>query len=169
MQDWTFASIPDQRPDVEQAKRSYQAWTEQVKNAKDYAEVRGILLEIDRETMPFDEQCTVAFIRNTLNTADEFYEKELEYLNDALPELEQYSVACYEALFDSPFRKELEQEFGRQLFAQIELQKKSFCEKNIPLAQRENELVMEYQKLMASCSIEFDGETCNLSRHPEAF
>ena len=162
MENWTFASIPYQRPDVEQAKRSYQAWTEQVKNAKDYAEVRGILLEIDRATMPFDEQCTVAFIRNTLNTADDFYEKELEYLNDALPELEQYSVACYEALFDSPFRKELEQEFGRQLFAQIELQKKSFCEKNIPLAQRENKLVMEYQKLMASCSIEFDGETCNL-------
>ena len=162
MENWTFASIPYQRPDVEQAKRSYQAWTEQVKNAKDYAEVRGILLEIDRATMPFDEQCTVAYIRNTLNTADEFYEKELEYLNDALPELEQYSVACYEALFDSPFRKELEQEFGRQLFAQIELQKKSFCEKNIPLAQRENKLVMEYQKLMASCSIEFDGETCNL-------
>ena len=121
MENWTFASIPYQRPDVEQTKRSYQAWTEQVKNAKDYAEVRGILLEIDRATMPFDEQCTVAYIRNTLNTADEFYEKELEYLNDALPELEQYSVACYEALFDSPFRKELEQEFGRQLFAQIEL------------------------------------------------
>ena len=72
MENWTFClhSLSASRRGAGQA--GYQAWTEQVKNAKDYAEVRGILLEIDRATMPFDEQCTVAYIRNTLNTADEF-------------------------------------------------------------------------------------------------
>ncbi|MBR0085366.1 MAG: M3 family oligoendopeptidase, partial [Lachnospiraceae bacterium] len=52
--------------------------------------------------------------------------------------------------------------FGKQYFVNLDLQKKSFCEANIPLMQRESLLTDEYQKIMAGCEIEFKGEKLNL-------
>ena len=58
--------------------------------------------------------------------------------------------------------KEFEKEFGKQLFVQIELGKKSFCEANIPLHKKESKLTTEYQKIMATAKIPFDGKELNL-------
>ena len=43
-----------------------------------------------------------------------------------------------------------------------DLQKKQFCEANVPLRQQESRLTNEYQKLMAAAEIPFDGKTLNL-------
>ena len=107
-------------------------------------------------------QFTLVYVRHTLDTTDEFYEKEQEYLDNQLPELSPYQVALSSAIADSPFRPEIEAKYGKQYFTQIDLQRRSFCEKNIPLMQRESRLTMEYQKIMATCKIEFDGKTLNL-------
>ncbi len=42
------------------------------------------------------------------------------------------------------------------------MQKKLFCEANIPLRQQESRLTNEYQKIMATAEIAFDGKTLNL-------
>ena len=86
----------------------------------------------------------------------------MEYLDEAGPLLEQADVAFNEAVAGSRFRPELEKEFGKQLFVGIDLQKKLFCEENIPLRQRESRLTNEYQKIMATAEIPFDGKTLNL-------
>ena len=44
----------------------------------------------------------------------------------------------------------------------MDLQKKLFCEANIPLRQQESRLTNEYQKIMATAEIPFDGKTLNL-------
>ena len=40
--------------------------------------------------------------------------------------------------------------------------KKTFCEENIPLMQQESRLCREYEKMMATAAIPFDGKTLNL-------
>ena len=71
-------------------------------------------------------------------------------------------VALSEAIASSPFRPDIEQEFGKQYFVSMDLQKKLFCEANIPLRQQESRLTNEYQKIMATAEIPFDGKTLNL-------
>ena len=105
---------------------------------------------------------SVAHIRHTLDTRDEFYETEIAYLQDTLPTLGAAEVALSEAIAASPFRSDIEQEFGKQYFVSIDLQKKLFCEANIPLRQQESRLTNEYQKIMATAEIPFDGKTLNL-------
>ena len=162
MEDFKFSTLEYRRPDFDQLKKQLAEWKAAVENAGSYEELRAIFLQRDRAHRELNTQCTLAYVRNTLDTRDEFYEKEVEYLDEAGPLLEQADVAFNEAVAGSRFRPELEKEFGKQLFVGIDLQKKLFCEENIPLRQRESRLTNEYQKIMATAEIPFDGKTLNL-------
>ena len=162
MEDFKFSTLEYRRPDFDQLKKQLAEWKAAVENAGSYEELRSIFLQRDRAHRKLNTQCTLAYVRNTLDTRDEFYEKEVEYLDEAGPLLEQADVAFNEAVAGSRFRPELEKEFGKQLFVGIDLQKKLFCEENIPLRQRESRLTNEYQKIMATAEIPFDGKTLNL-------
>lgn len=162
MEDFKFSTLEYRRPDLDQLKKQLAEWKAAVENAGSYEELRAIFLQRDRAHRELNTQCTLAYVCNTLDTRDEFYEKEVEYLDEAGPLLEQADVAFNEAVAGSRFRPELEKEFGKQLFVGIDLQKKLFCEENIPLRQRESRLTNEYQKIMATAEIPFDGKTLNL-------
>ena len=159
---WTFPEIEYKRPNPDEIINTLKKHTECVKNAKSGDEVIETILSLDKELMPVFDMFSIASVRNTLDTTDEFYEKEQEYLNQRAPELAPYSIAFSDAVESSPFRADVERRFGPMYFVNSELQKKSFCEENIPLMQREATLTTEYQKIMATCKIEFDGKTLNL-------
>lgn len=162
MENWKFSELDYERPDFDALKAKIEANTRAVIEAESYEELREVFLNSDREAGELEKAFTLVYVRNTLNTTDKFYEDELAVMQEQMPLLQGSMVAYSEALYSSKFRSELEKEFGKQLFASIELQKKSFCEKNIPLMQQEAKLVTEYQKIMATCAIEFDGQTLNL-------
>lgn len=159
---WTFGSLEYVRPDAEKIKNYFIQATEKIANANNADEIFGIIADKDEFFGESETMMQIAYIRNTLDTGDKFYEDEIEYLNNTLPELMPYGVAFSDALMSSPFRKDIEKKFGKQFFVNLELQKKSFTEKNIPLMQRESALTTEYQKIMAGCAVEFDGKTLNL-------
>ena len=162
MTDWKFSELTYTRPDFDEIRARLAEWTQAVKDASSYEEVRRILFESDEATKAFTSQFTIVSVRHTIDTRDEFYEKENEFLDENFPLLMPAMLALSEAISSSPFRPDLEAEFGSQYFARLDLQKKSFCEANIPLMQKEAKLTDEYQKIMAGCAIEFRGETCNL-------
>ena len=111
-----------------------------------------------------DTLITLVSIRNSLNTQDEFYEKEQDFFNEFVPALQEYEHIFSLKILKSNNRKSLEKEFGKLLFKQAELRKKTFDPKIIPLLQKENKLDTEYSKLIASAKIEFEGGVYNLSK-----
>ena len=159
---WRFSELEYERPDFEGLKKQITQLTQKAAAADSAQAVLDVIAEHDELEKHYETQYMIAHIRNTLNTADPFYEGEMEWLGEQAPTLSPLEVAFSEALAESRFREEVERRFGRQLFVQIDLQKRMFCEKNIPLMQRESKLKLEYQKMMASCKIEFDNRTCNL-------
>ncbi len=66
-------------------------------------------------------------------------------------------------MYDSPYRNYLEEKIGTVAFKNIQLNIRSFDKKLIPLKQEENALTTEYDKLIASAEIDWEGETLNLS------
>ncbi|CAM3683402.1 M3 family oligoendopeptidase [Mesobacillus zeae] len=103
-------------------------------------------------------------IRHTVNTNDEFYKAEQDYLDELAPNVEGLVTKYYEELVKSPFRKELEEKWGKQLFALAEAQLKTFTPEIVPLLQKENKLSTEYTKLVASAKIQFEGEERTLAQ-----
>lgn len=162
MDNFTFSTLQYTRPDISALQETLTGLKKRVESATSYAQVRQALLELDRYACEFQTMCVIVNIRHTLDTTDSFYEGENEYLNEVIPTLMPHFIALSRALAGGPFRGELETEFGKQYFVGLELQDKSFCEANIPLMQRESKLTDEYQKIMATAAIAFDGQTLNL-------
>ena len=159
---YRFSTLEYKRPDLEARRAKLAEWKNAAVHAESYAALRALMFEIDRETCELFTQYSIAHIRHTLDTRDEFYETEIAYLQDTLPTLSGAEVELSEAIASSPFRPDIEQEFGKQYFVSMDLQKKLYCEANVPLRQQESRLTNEYQKIMATAEIPFDGKTLNL-------
>ncbi|MCI6443870.1 MAG: M3 family oligoendopeptidase [Clostridia bacterium] len=160
--DFKFKDIQYTRPDCEAFQKLAEDNAEKIKNAVSYSEAKRIFLEFDKAESEFFDMGNIAYIRHTIDTSDEFYDKENEFLNEKTPELMPSLLAFSNAVYDSRFKPDFVAEFGEQMFAEIELRRKSFSEKNIPLMQKEARLCNEYEKIIASADILFDGKHLNL-------
>ncbi len=111
-----------------------------------------------------DTMTTLVSIRHSVNTEDEFYDKENEYCDEISPVVFGFISDFYKVLSASRFRNELEKKYGKFLFDIAELSVKTFDEAVIPELQEENRLTSKYDKLIASAKIDFDGQERNLSQ-----
>lgn len=111
-----------------------------------------------------DTMATLAQIRHSINTKDEFYDAENTFFDENLPLLQEVNVKVNKALVTSDFKAQLEEHFGKYLFAKIEVQLKTFKPEIIPLLIQENKLTTKYDKLIASAKIDFNGKIYNLSQ-----
>ena len=105
MENYKFSTLEYKRPDLEARRTQLAQWKAAVQHAEDYAALRALMLEIDRETCELFTQYSIAHIRHTLDTRDEFYEAEIQYLQDTLPTLSGAEVALSEAIAASPFSR----------------------------------------------------------------
>ncbi|MDX1939688.1 MAG: M3 family oligoendopeptidase, partial [Saprospiraceae bacterium] len=105
----------------------------------------------------------ICYIRHTIDTKDQFYEEENNYFDQMMPNYQALVSQFYEKLLQSPFRQELENKWGKQLFVLAELAQKTFDPIVLEDLQEENKLSSDYVKLKAGAKIIFRGEEYNLS------
>ena len=153
-----FSEIKYVRPDVDAVRAEIDKYIAELKNAASAAEQIKIIFEHEEAQKKYSTMSTVASIRNSIDTRDEFYEKEIEYIDENSPLIEEKEQEFLSALLESKFRPELEERFGKLMFKKIEIAKRSFDPKIIPLMQEENKLTSAYQKLYGSAIIDFDGK-----------
>ena len=159
-----FSEIPYERPDIGEVMAEMQKLTEEFKAAASYEEARDVFIRKDALERHLESVSTVAHIRHSIDTRDEFYEKEELFWNKAFPELQEYFQIWTEALLASPLRSKLESEFGEVVFLNAEIELRTFDPSIIPLMQEENDLTMEYQKLLASAQIPFRGKIYTIAQ-----
>ena len=85
MDTFKFEEIEYVRPDFEGMKKVWEEETEKIKKATSYAEVKDAMGRIEKAEGNMSTMMNVCSIRNTLNTTDEFYEKEIEYVQNTYP------------------------------------------------------------------------------------
>lgn len=159
-----FEEYKYERPNIDEVKSTFQNLLERFKKANSVEESISAIEEINKVRRHVNTMGTLVSIRHSINTEDEFYKAEQDYIDEVSPEVEGLVTAYYEVLVSSKFRSELEKEFGKQLFDLAECQLKSFSPEIIPLLQKENKLSTEYTKLLASAKIPFEGEERTLAQ-----
>ncbi len=159
-----FSEMPYTRPDIEGAKAKLAELTAALTAASDFEAADKLFLEMEKESAEIETLISIANIRHDIDTNDEFYDKEVEYLDAALPELQEYTQKWTLALLASPFRADFEAKYGSLMFVNAEMALKTFSPEIIPELQRENALTTEYSKLIASAQIPFEGEVYTLSQ-----
>ncbi|MDO4470240.1 MAG: M3 family oligoendopeptidase [Bacillota bacterium] len=158
-----FKDMPYERIDFAKAKAELLEIMERSKAAKSGEEQFEIHKIFYRLNDKIQTQVTLCSIRHTIDTTDEFYEKEQNYYDEQIPEYSNLCVEYQKILFHSPYRDVLEEKIGQVAFKNMEIAMKSVSEEIIPLMQEENTLVTEYEKLLASAKISWGEETLNLS------
>lgn len=159
-----FSEMKYQRLDAEQLKQQLAALTRRLKEAESYQQAKQVFLEKETLHKHVQTQQTLAHIRHSIDTRDPFYDEEMRYWNTVAPELDEYLQAWIQAMLESPFRPDFAAEYGELMFTNAEIEQKTFSPEIIPELQKENELTQEYEKLLASAQIPFEGGMYTLSQ-----
>ncbi len=157
-----FSEYPYSRPDIAALKQELSEKAKAIANAASAQEQIALYDAVSVKMREVLTLSSIAYVRNTINTADAFYDAEREFFDEAGPELEEGEQAVNIALLDSPFRAELEAHYGSLLFKNLEIARRSFKPELIPLMQEAGKLEAQYQKLYAGLTVEFDGQTMPL-------
>ena len=159
-----FSEMKYERPDLSKAKAKLTSLTEQLREADSYETARKVFLEKDKSFRHVITMNTIARIRHDINTKDEYYDAESKFWNESMPGLQESLMYFTEALLESPFRPEFEKEFGTLMFVNAEMELKSFSPEIVPMMQEENMLTSQYQDLLASAQVPFEGKKYTLSQ-----
>ena len=159
-----FSEMIYQRPELETLTAEMTALTARLKDADRYETAREVFLEKEKLDKRVQTQATLAEVRHTIDTRDAFYDEEVKFWNNAMPELQEYAQAWTKTMLASPFRKDFAAEYGDLMFVNAEIQLKTFSPEIIPELQQENDLTQEYEKLLASAQIPFENGVYTLSQ-----
>ncbi|MCL1999279.1 MAG: M3 family oligoendopeptidase [Turicibacter sp.] len=158
-----FSQMKYERLEFETAKQQLEEFLANFKNAKSADDCFAAYKEIDEYSKQIFSVFSLANIRNTLDTTDNFYAEEKKYSDEVSPKLRAIQQEITIVLLSSPFRKDMEAKWGTLMFDNAEIQLKTFKPEIVEDLQEENRLTTEYQNLTSSAQIEFDGKTLTLA------
>ena len=156
-----FKDLEYKRPDLNALKKDVAAMLRQFKKAQTFEEADEAFLKMQRVMEAVSTQYTIAYVRNTMNMKDEFYDAEIQFFNKEMPKLMMPMKKVNKAVLASRFRPQMEEKYGSHMFKESEIQQQFMKASVILPSIKENQLTTEYSKTAASCSVEFMGETCN--------
>lgn len=157
-----FEDIKYERPNISELEKTFTALSEKAKVATTGEEILQVCDALQKDSDKLSSQATIAEIRHTIDTRDEFYSKENDYFDEQSPIIGEKELSIYRAILASPHKNVLSEKYGDILLEKMEIAVKSSDERLISLQQEENALESEYQKIYASARIQFQGEEKNV-------
>lgn len=158
-----FSDFPYERPDIDEYVQHMTTLLEAFAAASSAQEQIDLCYGISKLRNEFSSQQTLASIRHSIDTTDSFYESEQAYYDEVEPIVQKYTTEFYRNLVSSPYRTELENHWGSQLFRLADMNLRTFSDEVLEDLQVENKLSTEYGKLMSSARILFEGQERTLS------
>ncbi len=159
-----FEDFSYTRPNVDEVEKMFMAALESFEAAGSVGEQEKAIQAINDVRNNLSSDFNLVYIRHSIDTNDEFYKQEQDFLDEIEPLTKSWDTKFYKALVKSPYRKELEAKWGTQLFALAECELKTFDDSIIEDLQLENKLSTKYSKLVASAKIDFNGEELTLAQ-----
>ena len=158
-----FKDMVYTRPDFDKVFEGAKGFLNAMESAADEAAFFGAVYGLEALTRTLATQATLCHIRHSINTKDEFYAQENDVLDENLPRFAEIGAETARIVLASPYRDKLAEKYGPHLLEKLEVQLKTFKPEIVPDLVEESKLASEYDKLIASAEIEFEGKTYNLS------
>lgn len=158
-----FSEMKYERVDFKKVNEQILEFAKKQREAKNFEEAYAIHRESQKLASQVGSMVQICMIRHDIDTTDEFYDTEQNYIDESLPTIAEAEVEYSKALYESPFKDQFIEKLGPVAFKNLELKLNYFVPEMVPLMQEENALVTRYEKLIATAKIEWEGETLNLS------
>ncbi|WAW14023.1 M3 family oligoendopeptidase [Peptostreptococcus equinus] len=158
-----FNKIIYTRPDYDTYKENITLYISELKNTRTFEEFDNLFNKINKLRDKVQTMKVYSEIRYSINTKDSFYEKENVYWDEKSPLYDSLDNIFYRAVLGSTYKINIIEKYGQQYYRLLNCRLKSFSDKIIYLLQKENILMSQYTRLLASAKILFDNKICNLS------
>lgn len=158
-----FSEYPYTRPDMQETEKAFFRILNIFKQTDNLSDAISCIEKITALRKNFDTLATIASVRYTLDTQNEYYQQEQDFFDTQYPLYQGWIVAFYKILLEHPLAHQLKKQYGEQIFKLAESAIKTYKEVIVEDLQKENALSSEYTKLIASAQIEFEGKTYNLA------
>jgi M3 family oligoendopeptidase len=159
-----FQDMEYVRLSLDEMKEQFAKHIEELKAAKTFEEADAVFVKDDAYSNHVMTMTELATIHHSIDTRDAYWEAEKDYWNEVMPQLEEISNEWKEALMNGSFAADFEKKYGNVIFRNAKLAIRSFKPEMVPLMQEANKLVTEYEKLLASAQIPFEGKTYTISQ-----
>ena len=113
--------LPYERVDVKLIEDATEKFLQAEKNAKSVDDILAARDEFFKASRHFETMLSLAYTRYTLNTYDEFYVKEQEYYDEAMPVFGMCMSKLANCLLSSRFKEELKKRLPETIFPGLEL------------------------------------------------
>lgn len=155
--------MPYERIDFDKLKEEFAGLEQDLSNASTGDEAFRVHERFYKVFNHVMSESQIAMIHSDIDMSDEKWLAEQQFFDEHMPIFENLVVSYKKKLYESPYRGALEEKIGKVAFKNIELAMKAVDEKLIPLMQEENKLQTDYNKLLSSARIDWNGEQLNLS------
>ena len=145
---WKFSDLKVPKPNFDVVKTLYEEAIEGIKNAESGDDVFEVLFENNVLVRRINEVHEIISIRHSMDTLDERYERDQKWSDEYCPIFEKLELDLKEAVYDSPYREYIEQKIGPMYFLKTDIKRKIVREEVIPLRQKEQELIDEYDEIL---------------------
>ncbi|MDE7222195.1 MAG: hypothetical protein K2O34_00260 [Acetatifactor sp.] len=140
------------RPDYSAVKEKINDSKNRMQNATSCQMLRNAWLDVKKEIEYMEYQEEIIYIRHLCGIDYQYSLEEVEIQNREEPSVYALRDECNRIAADSEYRYELEQEFGKQIFAHIDQHRAAENPDSMRLQSEEAALKMQYRKLMAKDS-----------------
>ncbi len=168
MQEKRFADIRYERPDYEAYAKFIEECSGEIKRAENVNALCRVLEDYWNCRIRVETEETLAFIRCYQDCTDKFYQEEMQYTQSRSAMTDISPI--YDALVESPFRREIDIRFGEQLLLKIE-KERSLIKGGLELLGKEQELIARYQNRISSVKFPYEGKelfSSELSKYKES-
>ena len=159
---WKFSELKAPKPSSDMVKTLYEDHIERVKNAITCDDVLEVLFENNLMVRKVQEGSEIISIRHAMNPMDERYAADKKWADEFSPIFDNLELDFREAVYDSPFRSEIEERIGHMYFLKTEIKRKIVSEDIVPLRLREQELVDEYDNILLESKKTVNGKARTL-------
>lgn len=158
-----FSEFPYSRPDTEALLQTVAKDREAMNTAATYEDFLAAFKDLEAALSHFSSQESIASVRHTIDTRDQYYTDETEFLDQFTPVLNNAMSEVYKDILKSPYVEDLRKDVPETWFDIVDFSIRSISDDIVEDLKEENTLTSEYQKLVASAQIDFDGKTWTLA------
>lgn len=159
-----FNDIKYQQVDINKFEIEFKMILNRITDAETFEEQDQALVDLHKKRDDFDTMFQLANIRFVMDTRDEFYKKEVEYLDKVSPRYKNLLNQSYSLLHQLKFKDKLIEKRGQRIFDRAEYTATGFDPIIMDDMKVHNKLCTEYTNIKGSAKIEFKGKELNLSQ-----
>ena len=166
---WKFSELKVPRPSLDMIEELYKDAIERVENATNGDDVLEVVFETNLLVCRIREMFEIFSLRYAMDTTNERYEQDHAWAGENQMVFDKLETDFKSAVYDSPYKDELEEQIGHMYFVKTEIKRKTICAEIVPLRQHEEELVAEYDNILFESKKTVDGKECSIIELQDLF